>query len=199
MCIQPLLKTFIKQMSNLSITLILSINCSTNGVSVLVCLLAAFLVYRLGLYRTMVYRLSLYQVLASLAFATAETLEIIFVNYQRNPQVYERACIAIGWMIMYTRWVKVLFTTCVTFHLFYFAVLHKNLKRFEILYVVTSLLIPALIAAIPLMTSTYGVNRLGMCFLYTAAVNDTSNIAKIELFSLWYGPAIVILFLLSFN
>ena len=185
------------RMSNLSDSFITTdvIITGTNSVSVLVCLLAIFLVYRLGLYRRVVYRLALYQVLASLAFATIEVFQIIFVNYTSAPAVYDRACIAIGWIILYTRWVKVLFTTWVTFHLFYFAVLHKNLKRFEILYVVTSLLIPALIAAIPLTTSTYGVNKLGICFLF--AVNDTNHVVAIETFSLWFGPATFILFALS--
>ena len=164
----------------------------TNSVSVLVCLLAAFLVYHLRLYRTVVYRLSFYQVLASLASATVDVFQIIFIDYSKAPKVYDHVCIAIGWMTMYTQWVKVLFTTWVTVHLFYFAVLQKNLKKFEVLYVVTSLLIPALIAAIPLTTRTYGLNKLGFCFL-----NDTARVAIIERFSLWYGPALLILLALS--
>ena len=58
-----------------------------NGVSVLVCLLAVIFVFCLKLYKKLVYRLSLYQVLASLAFATVETLQIIFINYGTSKLV----------------------------------------------------------------------------------------------------------------
>ena len=180
-------------MSNFNVSILSDVIITgTNSASVLVCLLAAFLVYHLRLYRTVVYRLALYQVLASLAFATVEVFQIIFVNYSKAPEVYDRACMAIGWLIMYSLWVKIFFMTWVTFHLFYFAVLQKNLKKFEVLYVATSLLIPALIASIPLTTRTYGLNKYGFCFL-----NDTASVATIERFSLWYGPALLILLAIS--
>ena len=112
-----------------------------NGVSVLLCLLAAILVFGLKLHKTTVYRLALYQVVSSMAFATVEMLQIIFFNYDRAPDVYGRACIAIEWLNVYSRWTKLLFTMWVTFHVFCFAVLHKNLNKFEVLYVLTSLLV----------------------------------------------------------
>ena len=168
---------------------------TTNSASALVCAAAAFLVYHLKLHKVVVYRLALYQVLASLAFATVEVSQIVFVNYNNAPAVYDRACAAVGWMTIYTRWVKLVLTSWVTFHLFYFAVLHKNLRKFEVLYVVTSLLVPVPIASVPLITNTYGVNRLGICFYF--AVNDTNGVGTIEKFSLWYVPAMVILFALS--
>ena len=63
----------------------------------------------------------------------------------------------------------------VTFHLFCFAVLHKNPKKLEVLYVVTSLLIPAGIASVPLITQSYGANPSGtLCYIYA------SNISLIE-------------------
>ena len=58
-----------------------------------------------------------------------------------DPKLYDRACIALGWFSMYSQWMKLLFTVWVTFHLFCFGVLHKNLKKFEVLYVVTSLIL----------------------------------------------------------
>ena len=70
-------------------------------------------------------------------------------------------CVAVGWMILYAEWMKLLFTIWVTFHLFCFGVLHKNLKKLEVLYVVTSLLVPALIAIVPLVTHAYGLNSDG--------------------------------------
>ena len=162
---------------------------ANNSVSVLVCLLAAILVFRFQLHKKVVYRLALYQVLASLALAVVSVLEVIFINYYTNPEVYSRACTAIGWLILYAEWMKLLFTMWVTFHLFCFAVLHKNLKKLEVLYVVTSLLVPAVIAVLPFATHTYGLSPDGtLCYIYAKNVA-----AFIERFALWDGPAIVIL------
>ena len=168
--------------------------CALNVVSILVCISAAVLALCLGLYKKLVYRLALYQVLASLAFATVETLEIIFVNYDKAPEVYGRLCATIGYLIIYSEWMKLLFTMWVTFHLFCFAVLHKNLKRLEVLYVVTSLLVPAVIAVVPLLTKSYNISPLG-CYIYKS--NDTNHEAEIEVFALWNAPALIILFVAS--
>ena len=80
----------------------------------------------------------------------------------------------------------------VTVYLFCFAVLHKNLKKLEVLYVVTSLLLPAVIACVPLITKTYGRNPDGTyCYMYIYAKD--SGVASIERFALWDGPAMIIL------
>ena len=161
----------------------------TNSVSALVCLLAVILVFRLKLYKKVVYRLALYQVLASLILATVAALQVIVVNDRKNPIVYGRVCVAIGWFLMYSQWMKLLFTTWVTFHLFCFAVLHINWKKLEVLYVVTSLLVPTIIAAVPLVTSSYGPSADGViCNIYA---NNSS--APIERYALWDGPAMLIL------
>ena len=166
---------------------------STNSVSVLICLLAAILVFGLKLYKKAVYRLALYQVLSSLALATVEVLQILFVNYSTNPQVYERVCTTIGYLELYTDWVKLLFTMWVAFHIFCFGVFQKNLKKLEVLYIVTSLLIPAVIASIPLMTNTYGRSPGGAtCYIY-AKDDVKDDAAFIERFALWDGPAMAIL------
>ena len=112
----------------------------TNSVSILVCLLAAILVFGLQLHKKLVYRLALYQAFAALAFSLAQMLQIIMVNYQSNPEMYGSISITIAFSVMYCQWMKLLFTMWMTFHLFCFAVLHKNLKKLEVLYIMTSLL-----------------------------------------------------------
>ena len=82
----------------------------TNGVSVLVCVLAAILVLCLKLYKTFVYRMALYQVLSALAVAFVETMQVVFINYDKSPNSYRHDCIAIGFLVQYTIWVKLLFT-----------------------------------------------------------------------------------------
>eukprot|EP00731_Ephydatia_muelleri_P035965 Em0185g5a len=82
--------------------------------------------------------------------ASVGALQVMrFINYDESSDIYRRICTAIGFLEVYTEWKKLLFTTWVTFHLFCFAVFHKNMKKLEALYVVTSLLVPALIAALP--------------------------------------------------
>ena len=162
---------------------------ATNSVSVLVCLLAAILVLVLKLHKKLVYRLALYQVLSSLLLATVTALQVIFINYNESQTVYLRVCTAVAWFMVYSQWMKLLFTMWVTFHLFCFAVLHKNLKKLEVLYVVTSLLVPAVIAAVPLITRTYGLSPDGaICNIYA-----NSSVAFIERLALWDGPAMMIL------
>ena len=160
-----------------------------NGVSVLVCLLAAFLLRWLKLYKKLVYRLALYQVLSALAMASVGATQVVFINYDELSTIYRRLCTAIGFLWLYSQWTKLLFTMCVTFHLFCFAVLHKNLKKLEVLYVVTSLLVPALIAIVPLITHTYGLSPGGnACYIYA-----NTSVAFMERLALWDGPAMLML------
>ena len=168
-----------------------------NSVSVFVCLLAAILVFVLRLCYKIVYRLALYQVLAGLILSLSQLLQVVIGNSKRDPQVYDRVCIALGWFGMYSQWAKLLFAVWITFHLFCFAVLHKNLKKLEVLYVVTSLLIPILIAAVPLITHSYGYSSVDGCYIPAYAGNVTLNNAIIERFALWDGPAMVLLLALS--
>ena len=162
---------------------------SANGVSVLVCLLAAILVLRLKLYKKLVYRLALYQVLSALVMASVGVMQVMFINYDDSPNIYDRICTVIGFLGLYAEWMKLLFTMWVTFHLFCFGVLHRNLKKFEVLYVVTSLLVPALIAAVPLVTHTYGMSSDGaFCYIYA-----NTSVAFIERLALGDGPAMFIL------
>ena len=169
-----------------------------NSVSVFVCLLAAILVFVLRLHSKIVYRLALYQVLAGFIFSLSQLLQVVFgISKSVDSQLYDRLCIALGWFGMYSQWVKLLFTVWVTFHLFCFAILHKNLRKLEVLYVVTSLLVPILIAAVPLITHTYGYSSVDTCYIPAYAGNATLNDAIIERFALWDGPALVILLVLS--
>ena len=159
---------------------------SLNAASALVCLFAAIMMCSLKLHTSVVYRLALYQVLASLALAMTELMQVY-----RNSYLQGWVCTAIGWSVLYSRWVKLLFTMWVSVHLVSFGVLHKNLKNFEVLYVVTSLLLPTIVACIPLATQSYGATPFGGCFLRVQ--NDSQHAAIIEEFILWDVPSMVIL------
>lgn len=135
-----------------TVAIILSVS---NGTSVLICLSAAILVWILKLYQQTVYRLALYQVLAALTLGTVLVVEVIFVNYSNSPEAYQRACTAVAFFLLYSMWVKVISTVWVTVHVFCYAVLYKNLKKMEGVYIATSLIIPALIAIVPLAYDTH--------------------------------------------
>ena len=167
----------------------LGVIATVNSVSVIVCLLAAVLVLRLKLHKKLVYRLALYQVLSSLLLATVTALQVIFINYNESLHIYAQVCTAVAWIKMYVSWVKLFFVIWVAFHLFCFGVLQKNLKKLEVLYVVTSLLVPALIAIVPLVTHTYGLSSDGaFCYIYA-----NESVAFIERLALWDGPATIML------
>ena len=131
--------------------------------------------------------------------ALAQALQIIFVDYDQNSEEvirYDPLCTTMGWLVLYTSWVKLLFTMWVTFHIFCFAVLHKNLKKLEVLYVVTSLLVPVVIAAVPLITGTYGQDpNIGSCWIEVENKHSDQqvNVVAIETYALWDGPAMIIL------
>ena len=94
-------------------------------------------------------------------------------------------CIAIGLLLEYIAWVKLLFTVWVTIHLFCLAVLGKNLKKLEVVYIVTSLLVPTGMAIIPLVTHSYGLSSDGtICYIYA-----NTSVALIERLALWDAPA----------
>ena len=74
-----------------------------NIVAVIVCTLAAILVFIIKMCNKLVYRLALYQVVAALFLAVMDILETtIFINYDENSKLYDQLCKAIGLLGMYT-------------------------------------------------------------------------------------------------
>ena len=170
---------------------------ATNVISVLICLLAVTLVFRLKLHKKVVYRLALYQVLSSIALAMAELSQLILFYYHNSPELYGRLCVAIAWFDMYSLWMKLLFTLWTTFHLFYFAMFHKNLKRLEALYVCTSLIVPVGVASVPLTTGSYGFSPIDGCYITAYENSTTLRGAIIERFALLDAPAMAMLLVAS--
>lgn len=173
----------------------LVIMASAGGASVLVCTLAVLLVVLLRLYRQFAYRLALYQVFAAGLFGVVCCLEVIFTNYDKDSATYSSLCQGIASMFLTLEWVKLMFTTCLTFHLFCFAVFNKNFKKLEMVYITCSIVIPVAVAAIPHLTQSYG--RAGAwCWIRDWVDNCPSEIfavGNVETFALWYGPAVFLL------
>lgn len=172
---------------------------SINGVSMVVCVLAIILLCVLKLYRKPVYRLALYQVLVASSYASVFVASIIFIDYYAHPDIYEPLCVTFAFWNMYFIWTKLLLTVCVSFHLFVFAVLNKNLSRLEPLYVVFSLFVSAVISVVPFMTRSYGLSG-SYCWIQEWKNNCNSEVLRagvIEQFALWYVPSMVILTIAS--
>lgn len=164
----------------------------TSGASVIICAVALILVLALRLYRIFVYRLSVYQVLGAIGNGIFLTMDLAFEKYYgKGPASLDRLCLATAYLTQFSLLVKLFFTIWLTFHLFCFAVYHKNMKKLEAVYVATSIGIPAAVAAIPFFTHTYGLAK-GWCWIMN--INDTIcppvpiKAGIIEQFALWYGP-----------
>lgn len=177
----------------------LIIGSSANGISLVTCLIAIALLRFLKLHRKVVYRLALYQVLAASELSLVQVLQVQFLNTNLLVQPYKGMCIATAYFLLQSQWVKVLLVVCVTVHLFSFAIFHKNLQKFELLYVLGSLLLSVIIAAIPLTTNTYGFAG-SWCWIKTVRDDCSTvegNAGLIEQFVLWFVPSMVILVITS--
>ena len=177
---------------------------SSNAVSVFVCLLAAVLACALKVHKKNVYRLALYQVLASLVYAGSSVCQMFLLYHhasltQNDESELVRLYQALAFTIVFASWMKVCFAAWVTFHLFIFAVFHKNMKKLEVLYVVSSLLVPAVLACVPFATHSYGLQG-SVCWIQSWKDNCPTNISVVgvvEQFALTYGPSMVVLLIVS--
>ena len=122
--------------------------------------------------------LALYHVITGLLSGMACVLEAVSILYYDRPDSDDppSACIAIAFTIQYCVWMKLCFTFWVTFHLFSYAVCYRNLKRLELLYVLTSLIIPMIVSVIPLATGSYGLAG-SWCWIRTCTGSSAEKYA----------------------
>ena len=172
---------------------------AANGVSAAACFVAVVAVGLLKLHKKTVYRLALYQILASLELSIVLVLQVQFLNSEATFPANKTMCIATAFFFLQSQWTKLILAVWVTIHLFCFAVFHKNLQKFELLYVLSSLLLSFAIATVPLATGTYGLagswcwiqEWMGNCPTYKLHLGFVLQLA------LWYVPSIIILFMTS--
>ena len=163
---------------------------STAALSFLVCSAALVLVYVMKLHRRLIYRLAAYQVISALVYSVIELSQLAFLSYEGTGSA---ACIAVAFLNQYVLGIKLMLTVWVTYHLFCFAVLYKNMKRLEAAYVLTSLAIPLVLAFVPFTTRTYGLAG-SWCWIRSSADDCTPSVQGVtEQFALFYGPAVVAL------
>ena len=161
---------------------------TTGMVSVLTCSIAVIMVMLLRLYKKFVYRLALYQVLAALFVSLALSLNLFALHYDSKSQHYESACEAVGFLTLYSSWVKLMFTACLTFHLFCLAVFFKNFYKLEITYVLISVFLPLLYVWIPFIKHTFGMSGAWCGIRGRKDDGAKYKLGLIEQFTLWYVP-----------
>ena len=159
--------------------------------AIVACLVATVLVVAQKLHLQLTYRLSLYQVLSSLLFAVTCALQLPFMSYEQKSYMKNRSdrilCTIVACTNMYTSFLKLCFTACVTCHLFYFAVFYKNYRKLEKWYVGVSLILPLIPSAIPFATNTYGRLHTG-CWMVSNNSTLSQTASMVQMIALWYAP-----------
>ena len=164
-------------------------------VSVICCVLALGLVFYLKLHKHFLYRLAMYQVLSSMLVSLNAVLAIIlnrevWWSNQKYNETFDAMCEAIAFLLLYFDWIKLLFTTMLSFHLFCLAVCLKDFKYYEKEYIVISVCLPALFVWIPFIKHKFG--PVGpWCWIKNP--NNKWNAGLAEQIFLWYVPCIVLL------
>ena len=169
---------------------------SVGAAAIVVCIFALIMALKFKLHKFFIHRLAIYQVLSASLYSIVCVLEVIFINYD-GSSAYHILCIIEGFLLEYTLWIKLMFTFCLTFHLFCFSVFHVKFARLEVFYVLASVLGPLLFIWIPFVSIngrgiTYGLAG-AWCWIRNWQNNNASqNLepGEIEQYTLLYGPAI---------
>lgn len=159
-------------------------------VSVTWCVGTTLLVLSLQLHKFFTYRLALYQVLSSLMISVDDALVITLSSYvyPNATSFHHVMCLLTGYLLTYFIWVKLIFTTALTLHLFLLAICFKDFKKYEIVYVLVSVFVPVTFTWIPFIGGNYGPAG-GWCWIKDQNSDCSHNtVGIIEQYVLFYGP-----------
>ena len=181
--------------SNASLTSrhLIIIHGSLFGTSAVVCLFALSWLAGLKLHKQLLYRLASYPVIGSLLLSVFEVFQFHFLSYDDSKYTL---CVIIGYLDQVAALINLCFGGWVTFHLFYFVLFYKNLKKLEPLYIITSVLLPIVISAIPLVTKSYGPNGQ-WCWIQSRRLGCEYLTGFVEKYVTFYGPLFLLLVLES--
>ena len=164
-----------------------------------VCLVGIILVFCLKLHKIFVYRLAMYQVISALFFGLTRCLQLISLK-DLDETGDMGACKTVAYLVVCSSWIKLVLTMWVTVHLFVFTVFLKNLKRLEPCYVGSAVVLGPVIAAIPLITNSYG-HAGPWCWIEghknQCHLSKRFATGEIQQLSVWYGPAFIVLLINS--
>ena len=135
-------------------------------------------------------RLVLYLLISALIYSGILVVQSA-VKYQNIPGL----CKTPAFFLLYAGWLKMLFTSWITFYLYVLAEFSHNLneRKHEAVYVISSILIPLPVACVPLFTNTYGTIGGAWCWSKSTDSNcKPLRTGLIEQFVLWYGLLVVL-------
>ena len=162
----------------------------TSVLSIAVCAAAIALLIAMRLHAFFTYRLVAYQALSLILLDFSYSLVLLqFVPY---PSFDQNICVAIGFLVVYSVWVNLLFSLSAVLHLFCFTVFYRSLKKLEPFYVAVCVLLPFLYCWVPFGTRSYGSDNF-LCFVETwsdAGLANKSSDGIVEEFTLFYGPLV---------
>ena len=150
-------------------------------------LVAVMMVVILKLYKQLCYRLALYQVVAALLRGSALALQLLFIDKKLLETPF---CTFVGFILQYSSTLEFICAGWVTFHLFFFVVFYKNLRKMEAVYLISSVVLPAITAIVPFITGSYGSSE-AWCW-----IKDTND-GIVERMALFYAPAVTVVFIES--
>ena len=163
------------------------------AVSTIVCLAALLLVVGLKLYKHFSHRLASYQVISSLFYSVVCSVQMVMINYHRDPEVYRPFCEALGCILEYAVWVKMLAMLWLTLHLFTYIVCYKSLHRAEIVCALIVTLFPLLFVWVPFLNGAYGIAG-AWCWIKNwngDCMSSRFSVGEIEQYGLMYIPAFI--------
>ena len=174
---------------------------SVGALSFVTCTFAiALFLWDLRLLSRFTYRLAMYLVISAMFYSIVAVFAFEGLAYNPSSADDVRFCIAAGFLLQYSDWIKLLLTTITTFHLFLLMILHWNLQqklglKLEIGYVAFSLILPLTFIWYPFTNHTYG-QAGAWCWIKTKDENGTSiEVGKVEQLAVWYGPFSILLLL----
>ena len=131
------------------------VSLSTSAIAVLTCLATVIFVCVLKLHRILFYRLALYQVLSAMECTVVWITQAAYITHKLYLNSYyngstfgsyidldPKAVAVLGVLFVGSGFICTMLTFWIAIHLFALAMFHKNLKRLEPLYVVSSVFIP---------------------------------------------------------
>ena len=165
-----------------------------NGLSTIMALIPSILIFVLKLHRQFTYRVAFYQVRGCILYQFAEVLSFL-APLLIGKHRYTQSCELAAFFLTFFFLLKLFLVSFIVIHLFIFAIIYRSVKRFELLYIIFSVVASALAAAVPFTTKTYGLAG-AWCWIKNRQDDCTAQVLKkgvIEQFALYYGPGLVIL------
>ena len=173
---------------------ILTIECSLFGAGVVICVISIISTVALKLHKQLVYRLSIYQVVSALAYGVVSFLDVLQSSMMDDEgNIYSPICLLNAFSVTYTLLVKAFLATLLTVHLFLFSMCYTNFRKLEVFSLVIALVVPAIMAAVPFTTNTYGqqVKKWPWCGIQQhdfSCPPGSLHAGIVEIIVLWYVP-----------